>query len=234
MAVTTRAPARVLVVEDDRRTAAFLDRALTRDGYDVTVVCDGQQALEVANAEPPDLIVLDRMLPGMDGLEVARALRTTGPARILMLTALHGVDDKVIGLDAGADDYLAKPFAVEELLARVRAQLRRQASTDAEVRRGIITYADVRVDLDMREAFRGERRLVLRPTAFALLVYFVQHAERVIGREELVKNVWGYAYIGSSNMVDVTIVQLRRQLELDDEPRLIQTVARAGYVLAER
>jgi two-component system response regulator MprA len=234
MAADHRPAPRVLVVEDDLRTAVFLDRALTRHGYDVAVASDGEAALALATTHRPDLIVLDRMLPGLDGLEVARTLRTTGPAPILMLTARDAVDDRVVGLDAGADDYLAKPFALEELLARVRAQLRRQATADAHARRGVATYADLRVDQDIREARRGDRLLVLRPRAFDLLAYFVRHPERVIARSELVNKVWGYEHVGSSNLVDVTIVQLRRQVELGGEGRLIHTVARAGYYLAER
>jgi DNA-binding response OmpR family regulator len=224
----------VLVVEDDLRTAAFLDRALSRDGYDVTVASDGQAALALASANPPDLVVLDRMLPGLDGLEVARTLRQNGPVPILMLTARDAVDDRVMGLDAGADDYLAKPFAVEELLARVRAQLRRKSLVESVARVGVVSYADVRVDLDQRQAFRGARPMRLRPLAFDALAYFVRNTERVIGRHELVQKVWGYDHVGSSNLVDVTIVHLRRQLEADGEPRLIHTVQRAGYLFSER
>jgi len=227
-----RRSARVLVVEDDRRTAAFLDRALSRHGYDVSVAFDGPAALAMANADPPDLVVLDRMLPGLDGLEVSRILRRTGPAPILMLTARDAIGDRVSGLDAGADDYLVKPFALEELLARVRAQLRRRSISHASARSGVVSYKDVRVNQDTRHAFRGDRSLRLRPTTFELLAYFVRHPERVLSRQELLTNVWGYEHMGSSNLVDVTVLDLRRHLEQGGAARLIHTVRRAGYMLA--
>jgi two-component system response regulator MprA len=227
-----RRAARVLVVEDDRRTAAFLDRALTRHGYDVSVAFDGPAALAMAHADPPDLVVLDRMLPGIDGLEVSRTLRRDSPTPILMLTARDAIGDRVSGLDAGADDYLVKPFAVEELLARVRAQLRRKSIAQTSPRSGEVSYSDVRVNQDTRQAFRGQHRLRLRPTTFALLTYFLQHPERVISRQELLANVWGYEHMGSSNLVDVTVLDLRRHLELRGGARLIQTARRAGYMLA--
>jgi two-component system response regulator MprA len=224
--------ARVLVVEDDRRTAAFLDRALTRHGYEVSIAHDGPAALVMARAQQPDLVVLDRMLPGLDGLEVSRALRQNGPTPILMLTARDAIGDRVMGLDAGADDYLVKPFAVEELLARVRAQLRRRQIDDTSARQGVITYADLRVNQDSRQAYRNNRRVRLRPTTFDLLAYFVRNAERVLSRQELLENVWGYEHMGGSNLVNVTILDLRRHLEQPGEARLIQTVRRAGYMLA--
>jgi two-component system response regulator MprA len=223
---------RVLVVEDDRRTAAFLDRALSRHGYSVRVAFDGPTALSMATADPPDVVVLDRMLPGLDGLEVARSLRTVATVPILMLTARHGVGDRIAGLDAGADDYLVKPFDVDELLARVRAQLRRQALDAAGARSGALIYRDVRADLDAREAFREQRRLQLRPTTFDLLVYFMRFPERALSRQELLTNVWGYEHMGTSNPVDVRVLDLRRHLELTGEPRLIHTVRGAGYMLA--
>jgi len=221
----------VLVVEDDRRTAAFLDRALTRNGYSVRVAFDGPSALTMAAAEPPDVVVLDLMLPGLDGLEVARCLRGLGTVSILMLTARDGVGDRIAGLDAGADDYLVKPFDVDELLARLRAQLRRQELDAEGARRGAQSYCDIRIDLDAREAFRGHRRLRLRPTTFDLLAYFVRFPERAISRQELLSNVWGYEYMGTSNPVDVRVLDLRRHLEHADEPRLLHTIRRAGYRL---
>src|SRR4051812_27089841 len=190
--------ARVLVVEDDRRTAAFLDRALSRDGYAVRVAFDGPTALTMAAQEAPDLVVLDRMLPGLDGLEVTRRLRETGSVPILMLTARGGVGERIDGLDAGADDYLVKPFDVGELLARVRAQVRRQHLEATRGRHGSVGYRDVRIDLDARDAYRGDRRLQLRPTTFELLVYFVRNPERVLSRQDILTNVWGYDHMGSS------------------------------------
>ena len=225
--------ARVLVVEDDRRTAAFLDRALSRHGYNVTVAFDGPTALALATQDPPDLVVLDRMLPGLDGLEVARNLRQNAASvPILMLTARGGVGERIEGLDAGADDYLVKPFDVGELLARVRAQVRRQHLEASRGRRGQLTYRDLRLDLDAREAFRGDRRLQLRPTTFDLLAYFMRQPERVLSRQEILSNVWGYDHMGSSNLIDVRVLDLRRHLERDGEPRLIHTARQAGYKLA--
>ena len=224
--------ARVLVVEDDRRTAAFLDRVLSRDGYTVRVAFDGPSALTLAEEEPADLVILDRMLPGLDGLEVARRLRETGSVPILMLTARGGVGERIDGLDAGADDYLVKPFDVGELLARVRAQVRRQHLEATRGRRGSLSYLDLRIDLDAREAYRGNRRLQLRPTTFELLAYFLRNPERVLSRQEILANVWGYDHMGSSNLIDVRVLDLRRHLEQDGEPRLIHTARQAGYKLA--
>src|SRR5262249_49748613 len=150
----------------------------------------------------------------------SRELRRNGPVPILMLTARDGVGDRVSGLDAGADDYLVKPFAVEELLARVRAQLRRRKIDDSSARKGVVVYADLRVNQDSRQAFRGARHLRLRPTTFDLLAYFVRNAERVLSRQELLENVWGYEHMGGSNLVNVTVLDLRRHLEQPGEGRL--------------
>jgi two-component system, OmpR family, response regulator MprA len=221
----------VLVVEDDHRISAFLDRALVQAGYRVALAADGTAALALAEHSRPDVVVLDLMLPGLDGLEVARRLRAGGGVPILMLTARDGIDDRVQGLDAGADDYLVKPFALEELLARLRALLRGRALAVAETRRGVLTYADVSLNQDTREVMRGERRVELRNKAFELLAYFLRAPERVISRRELLEEVWGYDFLGDSNVIEVTVGQLRQKLEAGGEPRVIQTVRPIGYIL---
>jgi two-component system, OmpR family, response regulator MprA len=228
------APA-ILVVEDDRRMAAFLDRALTYAGYRVAVAEDGERALARAEERAPDLVLLDVMLPGIDGLEVARRLRSGagGGVPILMLTAREGLDDRIEGLDSGADDYLAKPFALQELLARLRALLRGRALAVAETRRGLLAYADVTLDQDTREATRNDRRLTLRNMELELLAYFLRHPERVLEPRVLLEAVWGYPYLGDANLVHVTLRRLRQELEADGEPRLIQTVPRGGYVMRQ-
>ena len=228
--IASGAPA-ILVVEDDRRMAAFLDRALSYAGYRVTVADDGERALAAIDAQPPDLVVLDVMLPGIDGLEVARRLRSGSGVPILMLTAREGLDDRIEGLDSGADDYLAKPFALQELLARLRALLRGRALAVAETRRGLLTYADVTLDQDAREATRGGRRLTLRNKELELLTHFLRAPERVMEPRFLLETVWGYPYLGDANLVHVTLRRLRQELEANGEPRLIQTVPRGGYVL---
>ena len=230
------APA-VLVVEDDRRMAAFLDRALTYAGYRVAVAEDGEGALTAAAEQAPDLVLLDVMLPGISGLDVARQLRTGGGGGgvpILMLTAREGLDDRIEGLDAGADDYLAKPFALQELLARLRALLRGRALAVAETKRGLLTFGDVSLDQDAREATRSSRRLVLRNKEFELLAHFLRHPGRVLEPRVLLEAVWGYPYLGDANLVHVTLRRLRQELESGGLTRLIQTVPRGGYVLRQR
>jgi two-component system, OmpR family, response regulator MprA len=219
------------VVEDDRRMAAFLDRALTYEGFQLEIVGDGESALARAEERPPDLVLLDIMLPGLDGLEVARRLRVASGVPILMLTAREGLDDRVEGLDAGADDYLAKPFALQELLARVRALLRGRALALAETRRGALTFLDVRLDQDTREATRAGRRLALRHKELELLAHFLRHPGRVFEPRALLKEVWGYDFLGDANVVHVTLRRLRQELEVDGAPRLIHTVRPGGYVL---
>ncbi|MFN8637684.1 MAG: response regulator transcription factor [Chloroflexota bacterium] len=223
----------ILVVEDDRRMAAFLDRALSYAGYRVVLADDGEKALVSAEASAPDVVVLDVMLPGIDGLEVARRLRADSGVPILMLTAREGLDDRIEGLDAGADDYLAKPFALQELLARLRALLRGRALAVAEARRGLLSFSDVLLDQDAREATRGGRRLTLRNKELELLAYFLRHPGRVLEPRVLLEAVWGYPYLGDANLVHVTLRRLRQELESTGDPRLIQTVPRGGYVLRQ-
>jgi len=226
-------PPRVLIVEDDSRMAAFLDRALTYEGFRTLVSGDGEAALEAAEHAQPDLVVLDVMLPGITGLDVARSLRKSSGVPILMLTAREGLADRVEGLDAGADDYLAKPFALEELLARVRALLRGRVLAVSESRRGSLTFGDIRLDQDRHVASRGERRLVLRKMKLELLAFFLRHPRRVFDPRTLLAQVWGYEYLGDANVVHVTLRRLRQELEANGAPRVIYTVRPGGYELRD-
>ncbi len=225
--MTTRA--RLLVIDDDEQLLAALRRALAYEGYDVEVAPTGEAGLRAALKQPPDLVVLDVLLPGLDGLEVCRRLRGGGDVPVLMLTARDEVADRVAGLDAGADDYLVKPFAVDELLARVRALLRRRApGTTDELR-----FADLTLNQATRTVQRGSRLLNLTPKEFDLLVLFLQHPRQVLTRELLFQRVWGYDFDGQSNVLDVYVSQLRSKLEAGGEPRLLHTVRGVGYVLRE-
>jgi len=224
-------PARILVIEDDRRIAAFLDRALSHVGYVVRLAADGRSGLTQIDHEEPDLVILDLMLPDVDGIDIARELREHSQTSILMLTARDAVCDRVQGLDAGADDYLVKPFALEELLARVRSLLRQRERRIDAARRGSLEYADVRLDQDTREATRAGRPLNLRNREFELLAYLMRNPQRAVSRVELRQEVWGDDFPGSSNVIEVTIGDLRRKLELDGADRLIHTVRPVGYML---
>jgi two-component system response regulator MprA len=224
--VTTR----VLVVDDDRSVAEMLRRNLAYEGFAVDVALDGQTALEQARDRLPDLIILDRMLPGLDGLEVLRRLRAAGDATpVLMLTARDAIDDRVAGLEGGADDYLVKPFAFSELLARLHALLRRRKGEPHEVLR----FADVTLDTGTRLAQRAGRTIELSTTEYELLAYFMRNPNQVLTREQLMERVWGYDFPGESNVLEVYVGYLRRKLEEGERPRLIQTVRGAGYVLRD-
>ena len=220
---------RVLLVDDDPAVLSGLRRAFALEGYDVVTAADGEQALDLASELPPELVILDVMLPGIDGLTVCRQLRDRSPIPILMLTARDTVPDRVAGLDHGADDYLMKPFALDELLARARALLRRSQPQS----QGMLRYADLRLDLQTREAFRAESRLPLTAREFELLAVFMQHPRQVLSREQLCQQVWGYAFEGESNFIDVAVKELRRKLESGGRPRLLQTVRGYGYALRE-
>jgi two-component system, OmpR family, response regulator MprA len=228
----------VLVVDDDSRLASYLDHALAAAGYRVEHIIDGRQALFAFEEHAPDIVLLDLVLPGIDGLELARRLRMKSDVPIIVLSARNSTSDRVAGLDAGADDYLAKPFAVDELLARLRAVRRGRALASANAvaraRHGTLTYADVQLDLDTREVLRGGRRIELRNKAFELLACFMRHAERVLSRRELLEEVWGYAFLGDSNVIEVTVSHIRQALEAGGEPRLIHTVRPVGYILNAR
>jgi two-component system, OmpR family, response regulator MprA len=217
----------VLVVEDDARVAASLRRSLEYAGYPVALAADGPAGLAAAIRDAPDLVVLDVNLPGLDGFGVCRALRASGgTALVLMLTARDATSDRVDGLDAGADDYLVKPFAPEELLARVRALLRRAPSPSD----GLLRFADLVVSLSAREVRRGSRSVALTALEFDLLAHLARHPRQVLRRSQLLAAVWGGEPV-ASNVVDVYVGYLRAKLEAGGEPRLVQTVRGVGYVL---
>lgn len=224
---------RILVVDDDRAVRESLRRSLTFNGYTVDLAVDGIDALEKATADRPDALVLDVMMPRLDGLEVCRRLRSTGDdLPILVLTARDSVSERVAGLDAGADDYLPKPFALEELLARLRALLRRRAPDQGEVSEAM-RFADLSLDPVTREVSRGTRSISLTRTEFSLLEMLMANPRRVLTRGRILEEVWGYDFPTSGNALEVYIGYLRRKTEADGEPRLIHTVRGVGYVLRE-
>ncbi len=220
---------RILVLDDDEQIRATLRRALLYAGFDVTVAATGEEALEKALQSPPDLAVLDVMLPGIDGLEVCRRLREDrADLPIIMLTARDAVADRVAGLDIGADDYVVKPFALEELVARVRAHLR-HAVQPAQV----LKFADLSLDTGTREGRRGNRQLQLSTTQYELLRLFLNNPRQVLTRDLIMDRVWGFDFEGESNVLEVYVSQLRHKLEEGGEPRLIHTVRGAGYSLRQ-
>jgi len=224
---------KILVVDDERAVRESLRRALELEGYEIELAEDGGVALAMLEREedsPPDAVILDVLMPGVDGLEVCRRLRRSGMrVPVLMLTARDEVENRVAGLDAGADDYVTKPFALEELLARVRALLRRSANGAGT----ILHFADLQVDPGTREVRRGERLIELTRTEFALLELFMTNPRQVLTRDVIFDRVWGYDFGGESNVLEVYIRYLRQKLEGDGEPRLIHTVRGVGYVLRE-
>jgi two-component system, OmpR family, response regulator MprA len=223
---------KILVVDDERAVRESLRRALELEGYEIELAGDGNEALSrLESSEEPDAMILDVLMPGVDGLEVCRRIRGTGSKLpVLMLTARTEVEDRVAGLDAGADDYLTKPFALEELLARVRALLRRTTDgDDGEVLR----FADLELDPGTREVQRGERQIELTRTEFSLLELFLQNPRQVLTRTVIFERVWGYDFGFASNSLDVYIGYLRRKTEASGEPRLIHTVRGVGYALRE-
>ena len=220
---------RILVVDDEPALRAALQRALRLEGYDVTLAEDGDAALRLVQRDAPELVVLDVLMPALDGLAVCRRLRRGGDRTpVLMLTARDAVSDRVSGLDAGADDYLVKPFALEELLARVRALLRRTSGGEE-----ILRFADIEVDPSMREVTRGGDPVELTRTEFALLELFMLNPRQVLTRSVIFERVWGYDFGYASNSLDVYIGYLRRKTEAGGKPRLIQTVRGVGYALRE-
>lgn len=222
--------ANVLVVDDEQAVRDAVARALRYEGYTVATAADGQEALEAQALGPADAIVLDVLMPNLDGLEVCRRLRLAGdPVPILMLTARETVPDRVAGLDAGADDYLVKPFALQELLARLRALLRRTLEPDGATMR----FSDLSLDPETREVRRGDREIELTRTEFLLLELLLRNPKRVLTRELILERVWGYDFETSSNSLDVYIGYLRRKTEGGGEARLIQTVRGVGYVMRE-
>ncbi|MFD7559744.1 MULTISPECIES: response regulator transcription factor [unclassified Streptomyces] len=228
--------ARILVVDDEPAVREALRRSLAFEGYDVQTAVDGLDALDKAASYDPGLIVLDIQMPRMDGLTAARRLRSAGSVTpILMLTARDTVGDRVTGLDAGADDYLVKPFELDELFARVRALLRRSSYAtprpDAETHEDALTFGDLRMDLATREVTRAGRPVELTRTEFTLLEMFLAHPRQVLTREQILKTVWGFDFEPSSNSLDVYVMYLRRKTEAGGEPRLVHTVRGVGYVL---
>lgn len=229
---------KILVVDDEQAVRESLRRSLSFNGYDVLLAPDGVEAIAIVHDENPDIMVLDVNMPNMDGLEVCRTLRSEGWGRpILMLTARDGVSDRVAGLDAGADDYLPKPFALEELLARVRSLVRRAAASENEISRPAasikLAFEDLKLDADTREVSRGDRAISLTRTEFSLLKLLMENPRKVLSRNTILEEVWGYDFPTSGNALEVYIGYLRKKTEAGDEPRLIHTVRGVGYVLRE-
>jgi DNA-binding response OmpR family regulator len=222
-------PARVLVVEDDEPIADVLRRTLRQEGHEVRSSADGPEALRAAEEFVPDLVILDLGLPGLDGIEVARRLRADSDVPILILTARSDLDDRVEGLDSGADDYLVKPFERKELLARLRALLRRRPPRGSAA----LVVGDLRLNPDTREVHRSEREIELTNREFELLEYLMRNERIVISRERLLEEVWGYDPMALTNTIDVFISNLRRKLEDGGEPRVLHTMRGAGYVLRD-
>ena len=227
MLATDTVTGRVLVVEDDAAIADVLRRALRQEGHEVRSAEDGVEALELAESFMPDLVILDLGLPKLDGVEVCRRLRAESDAPILILTARTDTDDRVEGLDSGADDYLVKPFERKELLARMRALMRRRPPQGA----ASLAVADLRLNPDTREVYRGDRLIELTNREFELLEYLMRNERLVISRERLLEEVWGYDPMAMTNTIDVFISNLRRKLEAGGEPRLLHTKRGAGYVV---
>ena len=224
--MSSREP-RVLVVEDDEDIALVLQRSLRMEGYEVRLAADGQAALDEAARFHPDLVVLDLGLPKLDGMEVARRLRGADDVPILMLTARDALDSRVEGLDAGADDYLVKPFERQELLARLRALLRRRPPRGS----ASLVVADLSLNPDTHEVARGDRPIELTQREFELLEYLMRNERIVVPRQRLLEEVWGYDPFANTNTIEVFVSNLRRKLEGDGEPRLLHTIRGAGYVL---
>ncbi|WP_239460111.1 response regulator transcription factor [Nocardioides daejeonensis] len=232
MAFSNPASAHVLVVDDDKAVRESLRRSLEFNGFTVTLATDGAEALAGIGTVRPDVVVMDVMMPRLDGIETTRALRAAGnDVPVLVLTARDAVGDRVAGLDAGADDYLTKPFALEELLARLRALLRRVVP--AEEGGEILTFADLSLDVATREVHRGGRAIELTRTEFTLLDMFLRRPRRVLERAFILEEVWGYDFPTTANSLEVYVGYLRRKTEAEGEPRLIHTVRGVGYVLKE-
>lgn len=222
---------KILLVEDEPQISSFISRGLQREGYNILTAYDGETGLDLAFAELPDLIILDVMLPGIDGLSVCRQIREAElQTPILMLTAKDAVPDRVAGLEAGADDYLVKPFALEELLARVRALGRRRAPIESD---DPLHFADLMLNPTTRMAKRGERNIELTAKEYDLLELFMRHPNQVLTRDQIYDRIWGYDFGGESNIIEVYIRYLRSKLEAENESRLLHTVRGVGYALRE-
>lgn len=220
---------RILAIDDDTSVTDFLHRGLSYEGYSVETAHNGEDGLAAARERLPDLVVLDVMMPGMDGMEVCRRLKAGSDVPVIMLTARDAIADRVEGLETGADDYLVKPFAFDELLARIHALLRRREADAPEVLR----FSDLVLDTGSRTARRGKREIQLSTTEYNLLSLFMRHPRHVLTRDRIMESVWGYDFDGESNVLEVYVRYLRAKLEADGEPRLINTMRGTGYVLRE-
>jgi len=222
---------KILLIEDEPQIAGFISRGLRREGYNIITAVDGGSGLELAFAELPDVIILDVMLPDIDGLNVCRQIREGElQTPILMLTAKDAIPDRVAGLEAGADDYLGKPFAFEELLARIRALSRRRAPIESDAP---LTFEDLTLNPSTRMAKRGNRNIELTAKEYDLLELFMRHPNQVLTRDQIYDRIWGYDFGGESNIIEVYIRYLRSKLEADHEPRLLHTIRGVGYALRE-
>jgi DNA-binding response OmpR family regulator len=220
----------ILLVEDEVKLARFVELELSSEGYRVSVAHDGMSGLALARESQPDLAILDWMLPGLTGVELCRRLRSTGiKVPVILLTARDEVGDRVAGLDAGADDYVVKPFSIEELLARIRAHLRRTQEPDADH----LQFEDLSLNRRTREVFRGQRLIELTAKEFDLLEYLMTHPRQVFTRDQILEHVWGYDFMGDSNIIEVYVRYLRLKLEEKSEKRLVHTVRGVGYALRE-
>jgi DNA-binding response OmpR family regulator len=220
----------ILLVEDELKLARFIELELQSEGYRVSVAHDGMSGLSLARESEPDLAILDWMMPGLTGVELCRRLRSTGiKIPVILLTAKDEVGDRVTGLDAGADDYLVKPFSIEELLARIRAHLRRTQETDTD----LLQFEDLSLNRRTREVHRGQRSIELTAKEFDLLQYLMSHPRQVFTRDQILENIWGYDFLGDSNIIEVYVRYLRLKLEQKGEKRLIYTARGVGYSLRE-
>ena len=220
----------VLIVEDETKLAQFIELELKSEGYQVKIATNGFDGLTQARELTPDLLILDWMLPGISGLEICQRLRQTGiTVPIIILTAKDETSDRVAGLDAGADDYVVKPFSVEELLARIRVHLRRTQDEETDT----LQFGDLELNSSTWEVYRGDRAIELTAKEFELLRYLLNHPRQVLTRDQILDRIWGYDFIGDSNIIEVYIRYLRLKLEAEGESRLIQTVRGVGYVLRE-
>lgn len=223
---------KILVIDDDKKITSMMQRVLTFEGHEALIAYNGEDGLNRAEQDKPDLVILDIMMPGLDGWEVCRRLRMQSDVPILMLTAKDEVAERVRGLDVGADDYLVKPFALEELLARVRAQLRRaRLNQEHELK---LTFADLTLDLGKREARRSGRAIPLTTREFELLKLFMQHPHQVLTRNQIMEHIWGYDFSGESNVLEVYIGSLRQKLDYPEAAKLLHTVRGVGYTLREQ
>jgi DNA-binding response OmpR family regulator len=224
--------AHILLVEDEVKLARFIELELTSEGYQVTVAHDGMEGLTLAREANPDLAVLDWMLPNLTGVEICRRLRSTGSTiPVILLTAKDEISDRVTGLDGGADDYVVKPFSIEELLARIRAHLRR--IQEKEQNTVVLQFQDLSLNPQTREVYRSDRRIELTAKEFDLLEYLLSHPRQVFTKNQILENVWGYDFMGDSNIIEVYIRYLRLKLEEKGEKRLVHTVRGVGYALRE-